>query len=617
MLNREEQTRSQQLTRRTLLFGGGQMLLIGGLVSRMYYLQIVQRDRYAMLSDDNRINLRLLAPARGELIDRFGVPLAINRQDFHAQLVSEQTPDIKRTLTLLTRALDLSDAELRRILADVKRKRKFVPVTVRESLNWDEVATLEANAPDLPGVEIAVGDIRHYPFSAATAHVTGYVGVVSRAEVTGDPMLVLPGFRIGKTGMEKKHDADLLGSAGTAHVEVNALGREIRQLSREGGKGGMRIALTLDIELQKSMHKRLAGERSASAVLMDVHTGAVYAISSAPAFDPNDFLRGITPEEWQTLASDPASPLSNKAIAGQYSPGSTFKPVTALAGLVSGRVSEDFTALCEGYVNLGEHRFHCWRKEGHGQIGMVESLAQSCDVFYYELGRKTGIDAIARMARLLGLDRRTGIDIPGERPGLVPDKTWKLAHRGTRWQVGDTFNAAIGQGFLQATPLQMAVMTARIVNGGFAVSPYLTAAVGGELVERAPAPRMDIDRVHLDLVKKGMIRTVSYPRGTAWSARINVPKMEMGGKTGTSQVRRITQAQRDAGIKNEDLPWRFRHHALFVGFAPVAAPRYACAVVVEHGGSGGSTAAPIARDILLAAQKLNSARPAVVSGRLG
>jgi penicillin-binding protein 2 len=614
-MNRDTE-RYRSLTRRALVLGGVKLGLFGTLAGRMYYLQVTEAERYRMLAEDNRINMKLLAPTRGQIVDRFGVPLAVNDQNFRVVLVAEQAGDVQATLARLRDIVPLdADAE-RRVLRDVGRRRAFVPVTVIDNLTWEQVARLEVNAPELPGLSIEVGDLRHYPFQGATAHVLGYVGAVNESELTGDPVLTLPGFRIGKTGIERQYDEELRGHAGTSQVEVNALGRVIRELSRDEGTPGANVQLTIDIGLQAFVQERLSGEHSASAVIMDSETGEVFALASTPTFDPNLFTTGISSADWQRLTGDPYRPLTDKAINGQYAPGSTFKMLVALAALEEGVVGPGHQAYCPGFMTLGNHRFHCWRRGGHGWMAMVDALAQSCDVYFYDISRRIGVDKIAEMANRFGLGRRTGIDLPGESPGLMPTRAWKQANLGTPWQPGETLVVSIGQGYVLATPLQLAVMAARIANGGKAVRPRLTVRVRrhgeadpGEPELEAPPEPMGLSAHALNVVAEGMVQVTTNVRGTARWAQIQEEGFEMAGKTGTSQVRRITAAERMYGIiPNDQRPWNDRDHALFVSYAPIHAPRYACAVVVEHGGGGSRVAAPIARDILLECQRRNPAR---------
>ncbi|MBC7134108.1 MAG: penicillin-binding protein 2, partial [Oceanibaculum nanhaiense] len=611
------QERQKVLTRRALMLGAGQLGLVGALAGRLYYLQVVQADRYRVLADDNRISIRLLPPPRGEIVDRLGVPLAINEKNYRVVIVREQSGNVPVTLERLGRIIDLPEREVRRVLRDMRRKRAFVPITVRENLSWEEVSRVEVSAPDLPGISIEVGLTRFYPYAEQAAHVLGYVAAVSESELTGDPLLELPDFRIGKNGIEKVHDQHLRGKAGTSQVEVNALGRVIRELSREEGQPGRRIEITLDMELQRFAMNRL-GEESAAAVIMDVHNGDVLALASTPGFNPNAFNRGLTPNEWEELISNERGPLTNKAIAGQYAPGSTFKMVVALAALETGVISPGQRVFCPGHLELGDTRFHCWKRPGHGHMDMHDAIKHSCDVYFYEVSKRLGIARIAAMAERLGLGQTLGFDLPGERPGLIPTREWKQARMGKPWHQGETLIAGIGQGYILTTPLQLAVMTARLVNGGIAVTPHLTRHLpgqGGLQTVALPGseggfPSLGIAQEHLRLVRTAMAAVTNDPNGgTAYRARIAEAGMEMGGKTGTAQVRRITMAERLTGVrKNEDLPWRHRDHALFVGYAPVNAPRYCCAVIVEHGGGGSAVAAPIARDLLIETQRRDPAQ---------
>ncbi|CAO3375503.1 penicillin-binding protein 2 [Azospirillum argentinense] len=604
--------RYRLLTRRAAVLGGLKLAGLSALVGRLYYLQVVESARFTMLAEENRISLRLVAPSRGTIVDRFGAPLAVNQQNYRVVVVSERTRNIQDTLDKISKIVPLTDGDRRRVMRELHRKRRFVPVTVRENLTWEQVATIEMNTPDLPGVAIEVGEIRHYPEAEATAHILGYVGAVSEAELNGDPVLSLPGFRIGKAGMEKYHEKALRGTAGTSQLEVNAVGRVIRELSRDEGQPGREVQLTIDIGLQKFVQQRLSQEVSASCVVMDVHTGGIYALCSHPSYDPNQFTMGISAELWEELLSNQATPLNNKAVAGQYPPGSTFKPVVALAALESGLISRNHSVFCPGHMDLGDHRFHCWKKGGHGTVDVVGALRHSCDVWFYDVSRRIGIDRIAEMANRFDMGQLTGLDLPHERPGLIPSIDWKKGALGKPWAQGETLIAAIGQGYVLSTPMQLVAMTARLANGGFAVKPHLTKQIKALSGEQTSWPPIGVKKENLDLVLRGLYEVTNAPNGTAYKSRITEPGYEMAGKTGSAQVRRITMAERSTGVKkNEDLPWRERDHALFISYAPVSSPRYACAVFVEHGGGGSTAAAPIARDILLECQKRDPGRAAV------
>jgi penicillin-binding protein 2 len=597
--------RRSVFTRRSLLLGGLQVGMVTALVGRLYQLQVLQANHYRTMAEDNRVNLRLLVPPRGPIFDRNNVQLAGSQQNFRAVLVAEQTKNVPETLDRMAGLIDLTETERARILRDVRRRRRFVPVSIREDLSWAEVAKLEVNAPDLPGVAIEVGMSRLYPLGVATAHLLGYVAKVAEAELTGDPLLELPEFRIGKNGVERQHDTKLRGKAGAVEVEVNAIGRIIRELERKEGQPGDEIHLALDSGLQVFASERF-GVETGAAVVLDVHTGEVLTLASVPSYDPHLFYHGIRSDVWRDLNNNPKTPLINKAISGQYAPGSTFKMVVALAALETNAIQRGGTVFCPGFTTLGDARFHCWRKEGHGYVDMRDGIKQSCDVYFYEVARRVGLDRIAEMANRLGLGRATAIDLPGERPGLIPTREWKEATLGDIWHPGETLVAGIGQGYITATPLQLALMLARMVNGGYMVTPRLARVRPDEA--KRERTRVGISPRNLEVMIEAMMAVVNEPRGTALGARIREPEFAMGGKTGTSQVRRISRAERATGIrKGDQVPWHLRDHALFVGFAPLDKPRFACAVVVEHGGGGAAVAAPIARDILLEAQKRNPA----------
>jgi penicillin-binding protein 2 len=613
---RRETHRQKLFTRRAAILAGAHATLLAALAGRMYELQIVESDRYAVLANENRISLRLLTPLRGRILDRFGVALADSRQNYQLVIVAEQAVDVAATLDSLRALIEVGETDRRRVLRDVRRKHSFVPVVVRANLSWDEMARVEVAIPELPGVSIDQGVTRHYPFGETAAHVVGYVAAVSEQELDGDPLLELPDFRIGKSGVEKSQDTELRGAAGTSQVEVNAFGRVVRELARVAGKPGQDVVTSLDMTMQEFVTRRCSAEQSVSCVLLDVVTGDVLALVSSPSFDPVPFSSGLTSATWQDLSNDPRKPLSNKVIAGVYPPGSTFKPVVATAALTAGVLTPETSFTCPGYLELGDATFHCWRHGGHGTLRLRDAIKRSCDVFFYETARRVGIDRLAAMARRFGFGGALGIDIPGERPGLIPSREWKLATTGTAWSQGETLIAGIGQGSVLATPLQLATMVARLVTGR-AVSPRLVRADGLMPTGGDPAPpdfpSLGINPRALALVLDGMNAVVNEPGGTAHAARITEPAFAMGGKSGTSQVRHISEFEREHGMrKARQMPWKERDHALFLAFAPVSAPRYVCATVVEHGGASGgggsAVAAPICRDVLLEAQRRDPAR---------
>ncbi|TCO73907.1 penicillin-binding protein 2 [Rhodovulum euryhalinum] len=601
---RDTEESGRRITRRALVLGGAQAVFATALALRMRHLQVTQADEFRMLAEENRINIRLIPPARGLIYDRAGHIVSENEQNYRIVVVREDAGDPEEALARLTRLVPLDQDTIERALKEIERHSPFVPVTIADRMRWEDVARVAVNAPVLPGISPEVGQSRHYPLGFDFAHVVGYVGPVSDYDLAQiedpDPLLQIPRFQIGKTGVEAKYEELLRGKAGTRRIEVNAAGRVIREIDRIEGEPGADLQLTVDAGLQNFIQARM-GEESAAAVVMDLEQGDLLAIVSSPSFDPNLFVRGISVADYRALTETPYRPLSNKSVQGAYPPGSTFKMITALAALEDGAITADETVWCPGFLKLGTRRFHCWKRGGHGHVNLMESLQQSCDVYYYDIGQRIGIDKIAAMARKLGLGEAQDLPLSAVGAGLVPDRAWKRARYGEEWRIGDTLNAAIGQGYVLATPLQMAVMSARIATGR-AIEPRLVKSIDGVEQPARPGEPLDINPANLARIRQAMDAVVNTRRGTAFNSRVVAAEMAMAGKTGTSQVRNITAAERAAGVfRNEDLPWERRDHALFVAFAPAEAPRIAVAVVVEHGGGGSTAAAPIARDITLRA----------------
>ena len=606
-MNRDND-KGKVLIRRSLIMALIKFLLLMVIIARLYYLQVYQADRYKTLADENRISTRLLVPPRGIIFDRNGVTIASNQQNFQALIVAEQAPNVQETLDAFKKIMPLSEAEEERIKKDLKRNRSFVPIKIRDNLSWEEVSRIQLNAPDLPGIVIDEGLTRYYPFGAGMAHILGYVSSVSDKDVKDDPLLEVPGFKIGKSGIEKYLEKALRGESGNLKLEVNAYGRIMKEIERVDGIPGKDVQLTIDSRLQQKAFE-LFGEESGAAVLLDVHTGEILAFVSAPSFDPNMMTQGLSTEDWNALLHNERNPLTDKAISGQYSPGSTFKMIVALAALEAGVIKPETRTYCAGKMFLGNHAFHCWKKEGHGHLNVVEALQHSCDIFFYETAQKLGIEKIADMARRFGLGSKINIGLENEKAGLIPDKEWKLRRFGEPWQQGESLISGIGQGYILTTPLQLATMTARLVNGGYEIKPTFLKVSDGE---KSKIRKIDVSPTNLELIKEGMYAVVNKPGGTAWRSQFDYHGQRMGGKTGTTQVRRITMKERREGIKKEsELPWRLRNHALFVGYAPHDNPKYAVAVLVEHGGGGSSVAAPLAGRILREAVMLDPTREEV------
>ena len=581
-----------------MIFGGVQAAAFSMLAGRLYYLQFIRAQEYATLSENNRIKLQLIAPERGAILDRNNIPMATNEKNYRVFIdystLSQST--FRATLEKLHALVPLNEKKL----AALKKTRvssASMPEMLKEHLSWEEVSLIELHMLELSGVYIDVGQIRHYPFVDRAAHLVGYVGAVAEDEVTeNEPLLRLPDFKIGKNGVEKLLEDRLRGTAGIRQLEVNVHGVPVREVGKKASIAGEAIKLTIDSRLQDYAASLVQGE-SAAIVVMEVNTGNLITLVSIPGFDPDSFSKGITTDYWKALSTDKKGPLLNKAISAMWPPGSTFKLMVGLAGLNNGAITPSSTVYCPGQFFLGDHKFNCWKEGGHGTVNFHEAVAQSCDTFFYTVGERLGIEAYAKMARHFGLGETHNLGLTGEKPGIIPDPDWKMARYKQRWSGGDTINCAIGQGYVLATPLQLAIMTARMVNGGYAVQPRLWAPH-----DDAPIfEPIDIKPEALTNAREAMSAVCNSQTGTAYGKRIMDPRYLMGGKTGTSQVRKILQR----GVKQDTLPWEYRHHALFIGFAPVDNPKYAVCVAIEHGGGGAATAAPVARDVLLKIQQLD------------
>lgn len=592
--------RTNVFTRRALLLMGGQVAVLGGLAARLYQVQVLDGARYATLARENRVSARLIAPPRGRMLDRFGTVVAGNKLNWRALLIAEQTDNTVATLDSFSRIVPLNDFERARIEREVRRHRRFIPVMVREFLNWDEMAAIEVNAPELPGIMVDVGTTRMYPMGEQLSHVIGYVAPPNETDVEADPELSLPGIRVGRAGLEKQYNLDLRGRAGAVQLEVNAFGRVIRELDRQEGVEGDELGLTIDATLQQKVIDHL-GDECASAVVLDCNNGEVLAMATNPSFDPSLFNSGVSQAQWKTWAQDKRTPLLNRATDGLYAPGSTFKMNVAMAALESRAITPSETFECPGYFDLGNARFHCWRKGGHGTLDLRGGLKNSCDVFFYQVAKKTGMDPIAAMGNRFGLGTALPIDLPAVRPGLIPTREWRIG-QGHAWNLGDTVVAGIGQGFIQVSPLELATYAARVATGR-KIDPHLTRKLADQIQpgsDPSDWPAMDLTEHYLHVVREGMWAVVNEAGGTAPQARLPDQRWQMAGKTGSSQVRRVSREQReDTNFDSSKLPWDQRPHALFVAYAPYDAPRYALAVVVEHGNAGAAAAGPIARDIMM------------------
>jgi penicillin-binding protein 2 len=570
-----EATQTYSFSRRALVLGAGQAAVGLLLAGRMTWLAVAENEHYSLLSESNRVNMTLVPPRRGWIVDRKGVPIANNRTDFRVDIIPDRLENKDRTLGLLRDILNLPAEEMELIKTDLKRAAGFQPVQVSENLDLERFAAVSVHLPELPGVAPSRGFARSYPAGAAVAHLTGYVGAASAEQYqkTKDPLMVTPGFKLGKDGLEKTLEPELRGKPGAKRVEVTARGKLVRELATRPDEPGRTARLTIDAGLQEYAARRL-GTNSGSAVVIDVATGEMLAMVSMPAYDPNSFSDGISHLEWKMLSDDDHVPLMNKVLQGLYPPGSTVKPMNALALLEAG-VHPDQSVNCSGALKVGNGTFHCWKRGGHGGVNMRRAVAQSCDIYFYQMARDIGYDRIAPVARKLGLGQKYDLPFGSQRYGTVPDPEWKLKRYKQDWTVADSLNASIGQGYVLANPLQLAVMASRIASGR-ALQPSILM----DKVHHA-AP-LDVAPEHLDIVRDAMFAVVN-DGGTGGASRLQIPGMTISGKTGTAQVRRITMAERRSGVlNNAQLPFKMRDHALFICFAPSDKPRYAAAIVLEH-----------------------------------
>jgi penicillin-binding protein 2 len=587
-----ENSQAYTFTRRAMVLGGAQAGLAALLGGRMAWISIAENERYKLLAESNRVQLRLIPPRRGWIVDRRGQPIAINRSDFRVDLIPDRLQDPERILAELSRLLELPPEEVERVREELKRAAGYQPVPVAENLPFEKYAAVTVRLPELPGVAPLRAFSRFYPDGAAVAHLVGYVGTPNKEEYEAEgkaPLLITPGFKIGKEGLEKTMEQRLRGKPGAERVEVTARGSLVRKLATLEDRSGRPLSLTVDAGLQTYAARRL-GEESGSVVVLDCRTGDILALASMPAYDPNNFTDGISQNEWRMLSEDERHPLINKALNGLYPPGSTFKPMVAMALLQAG-IDPKARINCPGGFQLGNRFFRCLGR--HGSMNMHTAIARSCNTYFYAMGRRAGIDVISAMGKRLGFGQKFDLPVVSQNYGTMPSAEWKKARyeRSAKlverpdWTESDTLNTSIGQGFVIVNPLQLAVMAARIASGRD-IQPNIL------LRDRPPAAPLPFPSEHFDTVRAGMWEVVNGA-GTAGRSRLETPGVEMGGKTGTAQVRRIT-----AGQRGQSGAWKYRDHGLFVFFAPTAAPRYAGAVVIEHGMGGARAAAPVAKDVL-------------------
>jgi penicillin-binding protein 2 len=583
----EKQVTTGQLdftfTRRAMFVGGVQAAIGAVVATRMSYIAIAENEKYKLLAESNRVNLTIIPPRRGWFIDRYGKPIANNRADFRVDIIPDRLVNKEATIATLAELLSLDSDEVDRINRELKAAQGFQPVQVADGLDYERFAAVSVRLPDLPGVSPRQGYSRFYPSGAAVGHLIGYVGTVSAEEYqkNKNPLLITPGFKVGKDGLEKTLEAKLQGEPGAKRTEVTARGKIVRELTTRPDTPGKPVQLTIDIDLHNYAARRL-GVESGSVVVFDCLTGDILTMASMPCYDPNSFSDGIGRIEWKMLREDDHIPMLNKALQGLYPPGSTVKPAAALALLHHG-VDPEETVSCGGGYRLGNRVFKCLGR--HGPMNMPNAIMKSCNTYFYAMGRRIGYDAIAPFAKALGLGQEFPLPFPSQRYGTIPDSAWKMRKYDQKWSESDTLNATIGQGYVSVSPFQLAIMAARIASG-LDIQPEI-------LLKKRPSPkRLPFPEEHLAVVRDGMDRVVNGA-GTAVRSKLQIPDITMGGKTGTAQVRRIEGSQR-----GQSGAWKYRDHGLFVCFAPVVNPRYGASVVIEHGLGGARAAAPIAKDVL-------------------
>lgn len=579
----------QLLTRRMALVGVGKVALFGTLLARLFHLQIIQRSHYRDLAEGNRIKITPIMPIRGEIHDRRGHILAGNRPTYFLNLIPEEVPSIPRAFALLQKITQVKIIAPEKLIARINRSPRFLPFTVAEGLSWNDVCTIEVNLHKLRGFAIRAGHLRSYPYDETFAHVIGHVHHLGEGEKLPERFRKIPSLHIGKTGVEKIRDDELLGIPGIRECEVNAHRREVRELSIKPSHAGKTLQLTISHELQTFVYQRLNVHQSGSCIVVDLRNGDILALVSAPGFNPNVFSTGLSSKHWGELLSNPAKPLLDKALSGLYPPGSIFKIAVALAALEEG--FSDFKTTCTGKFSYGNHTFHCWKKSGHGTLDLEQGLQYSCDVMFYTLAQKLGSQKIYAAAKKLGFGEKSGLGLQNEKSGHLPSPAWKKQAKNSPWTGGDTINMSIGQGYLQATPLQLAIVMARIASG---------KKISLRLYTDAPPSdpqSLEVEPGHLARIRKGLWLAVNK-WGTANQVYQKLGTSDAFAKTSTVQVKRISDQDREKGITNADLPWHLRDHAMITAALPLENPRYALAAVIDHGGGGGRVAAPFAGEVL-------------------
>jgi len=591
------------LNRRMFILAAAKVVILGGIVSRLFFLQIKENKKYLTLSDKNRIREWKLPPVRGEFKDYFGNIIAGNFEAYQLHIIPEQVEDFRYVITRVKDILNLSDKQFQKVIKKQKEIKSWETLIVADNLSWEKFSKINNQLYDLNGVKPVVSISRNYPYKDNYTHILGYVSQANERDILLNTTVkekFVQGLKVGKTGLEKSFENILIGDNSIERYEVNAYGRRISQLAFKNGNKGEIIQLTVDTEVQKFANQLLS-EKAGSICVMDIFTGEIIAMHSSPSFDPNSFVFGISKDEWQLIRNNPMKPLINKTLSGNYSPGSTIKPIVALSALENNIVSPKFTVNCKGHkhpLELYGQKYHCWKKEGHGFVNLREAMKQSCDTYFYEVARKLGVDRLSETAKKFGLGKKVFNNLfENEKNGLIPNTFWKKEILGKNWLLGETIITGIGQGYIQTTPIQLCLMTAQIANGGYKIYPKIVLKNYDQDLKEDKFQPLVKNSKNIKIVQEAMFSSTNEVRGTSYRSRIDNPKYQFAGKTGTAQVKRITKQDRELDLKTLEIPYEERDHALYVAFGPYRNPRYAVSILIEHGGSGSSVAAPIAKKL--------------------
>ncbi len=588
------------INRRMFIIVAAKVVVFTGIVGRLFTLQITESKKYLTLSDKNRVREWKLPPERGEFYDYYGKLIAGNQRVYQLHLIPEQVENFKIVSTRLKSILELSDDEFSKILKKKNEIKPWETLIVSENLSWQQFAKVNNYLHELSGVKPVLSISRYYPYKENLTHILGYVNQATVEDLEASDQIkskFVPGLKVGKTGLEKTFENELIGTNSIERYEVNAYGKRISQLEFQKGDKGKNIKLTIDVDIQNLCNQLLAN-KAGSISIMNVFTGEIIAMHSSPSFDPNLFLFGINQDDWELIRNNPMKPLINKTISGQYSPGSTIKPIVALSALENKIINKDFKVFCKGKIESYGQTYHCWKKEGHGSVDLKEAMKQSCDTYFYEISRLLGVDRLSDTAKKFGLgDKILENLFNNEQTGLIPSTQWKKNNLGRNWLLGETMITGIGQGYIQTTPLQLCLMTAQIANGGYKIKPKITVDNETQSILSENYEPLFNNQKNIKLIQETMFSSVNEIRGTSYSSRINDPKYQFAGKTGTAQVKRITKLDRELDLDTSEIPYEERDHALYIAFGPYKSPQYAMSIIIEHGGSGSSAAAPIAKEL--------------------